>query len=315
MTRILVTGADGFVGRQLVNTAAGRGHHVVAATRRSGSVPEAEVVSVGEVGPDTDWRGALRGVQAVVHLAARVHVMQETAPDSLAAFRRVNVAGSDTLARQAAEAGVRRLVFVSSIKVHGEATHGDPLREQDSPAPADPYGRSKLEAEQAVWQVADGHAIEVTVVRPVLVVGPGAGGNLRRLLALVRRGVPLPFAGLANRRSLIGRESLAELLLQCANHPAAAGETFLAADAPAVSTEDLILAIGRGLGRAPRLLRMPTVLGALVSWIPAIGANWSRLTGSLEVDAGKARRLLGWEAPMPILKAVEAMAAADRRGA
>ncbi|MEO8140629.1 MAG: NAD-dependent epimerase/dehydratase family protein, partial [Gemmatimonadota bacterium] len=223
-------------------------------------------------------------------------VLQERAADPLIRFREVNVAGTGALARQAVAAGVRRLVFVSSIKVNGEqTTTGAPFREGDSPAPEDPYGQSKLEAEQLLMRIATERALEVVVVRPPLVIGAGVGGNLERLLGTIDRGIPLPLGSIHNRRSLITRDNLARLLVAAAVVPAAAGQLFLAADEPPLSTAELVRLLARGLGRSPRLVPVPgallTTLGALTGQRAVI----HRLTGSLEVDASKARRLLGWE--------------------
>lgn len=310
--KLLVTGANGFIGRAVSARAVTDGHDAVLAARRPLESPIAPTVVVGEIGPATDWRPALNGVEVAVHLAARAHVMHDRVKDRLAAFRAVNVEGTRVLAEQAATAGVRRLVFVSSIKVTGETSHGRPLNESDPTRPTDPYGISKLEAEHALWKVASATGIEVVVVRPVLVYGPGAGGNLQRLLHLVHLGVPLPLASVENRRSLVGVGNLSALLLAAATHPSVAGEVFLAADSPAISTATLVRLLAEGVGRPARLLSVPPALLFFGARMFRASAAANRLLGSLEVDAGKARRLLGWAPETSLENGLHAMGEAYR---
>lgn len=307
--RLLVTGATGFVGREVMRAALERGLQPVGASRGGGGDSTPGTVTIADIGPDSDWREALRGARAVIHLAARVHVMRETAADPLAQFRRVNVGGSVALARQAAAAGAQRLVFVSSIKVNGERTTERPFTEADAPAPEDAYGRSKHEAELALAETGRETGLEIAIVRPTLVVGPGAGGNLRRLMMLVARGVPLPLGAVKNRRSLVSRDGLAELLLLAATHPAAAGETFLAAETPPLSTRRLVELLAEGLGRPARLWPVPAAMLAGAGHLVGRGPAIRRLLGSLEVDASKARRLLGWAPIEPLAGRIREMAA------
>jgi len=299
---VLVTGATGFVGPFVGAALRARGHRVRAALRRPTPTPGGadEAAVVGEIGPHTDWAGALEGVEAVVHLAARVHVMRERATDPLAAFRQVNALGTEALARQAAVQGVRRLVLVSTIKVNGEATGDTPFREDDPPAPADPYGVSKWEAEQALWRVCAETRLEGAVVRPPLVYGPGVGGNLRRLLRALAGGWPLPFGAIDNQRSLLGAWNLADLLALALAHPAAAGETFLAADGEDLSTPEILRRLGQALGRPARLVRVPPPILRLGGRLVGRGEELDRLCGSLRVDAGKASRMLGWTPPVSV---------------
>jgi nucleoside-diphosphate-sugar epimerase len=295
MRRVLVTGGSGFVGAEVCRALSARGWRLRLALRRERpGLPEGERVLVGEIGPATDWGAALEGVDAVVHLAARVHVLRETAEDPNHAFALVNTLGTERLARAAAAAGVRRLVYASSIKVNGESTQGRPFCELDPPAPQDAYARSKAAAELALAAVAAESGLEVAVVRPPLVYGPGVGGNLALILRAIGLGLPLPLGSIRNRRSLVGVWGLAELLASCAEHPAAAGETFLAADRPDLSTPELVRHLAAGLGRPARLWPVPP--GLLLALGTALGrrAELERLCGSLEVDSGKARRLLGW---------------------
>lgn len=298
MTLVLVTGASGFIGRALCDTLAARGMSVRAAMRRP-SAATGDVRVVGEIGPDTEWRNALEGVDAVVHLAARVHVMHDAGADPLAAFRTVNVAGTERLARECAVWQVRRLVFVSSIKVNGERTQDRPFTEADPPAPEDSYAVSKLEAEQALRRVTAATGLEIAIVRPCLVYGPGVGGNLDRLLAVIERGVPLPLASVDNRRSLIGLTNLCDLLARCVSHPSAAGETWLASDGEDLSTPELIRALAAGAGRPARLVPFPPRWLELAARLAGARGAYERVCGSLQADSSKARRSLDWRPPLP----------------
>jgi UDP-glucose 4-epimerase len=308
--RVLVTGASGFIGGRLCARLRRDGVEVRAALRRPAAVPGAECVAVGEVGPATDWRPALRGVDVVVHLAGRAHVMREEAADPLAEYRRVNVEGTRRLAQQAAEAGVRRVVFVSSIKVNGEATPpGAAFRAEDDPAPRDPYGVSKREAEEALAGVP---GIQTVTVRPPLVYGPGVRANFRRLMQAVARGVPLPLGAVRNRRSLVYVDNLADALAVCATHPEAAGQVFLVSDGPALSTAELVRGVARALGRPARLLPVPAAALRAAGRLAGVRGAVERLCGSLVVDDGPIRRRLGWTPPHAVEAALAATARAFR---
>ncbi len=300
---LLVTGAAGFVGSAFVaRAAAERSGGVRAAVRDKTSFPPGvAVLRIGDLGPDTDWREALIDCSAVVHCAARVHLMSDDATDPLAAYRKANVEGSVTLARQASAAGVRRLVFVSSIKVNGEATApGAAFTEDDPPAPADPYGISKLEAEQALLALAASTGIEVVIIRPPLVYGPGVRANFAALMRAVARGVPLPLGAVNDRRSLVAIDNLVDLINTCVEHPAAANEIFLVSDGEDLSTTELVRRLARAMGRPARLIPVPVPLllaGAMLMGKRDIAR---RLLGSLQVDISKARSLLGWTPPVKV---------------
>src|SRR6185436_9314596 len=260
MRQVAVTGADGFVGSRTTAALAGRpGIAVRALVRRSGPGPASGVerVDVGDLSASTDWAAALDGVDAVIHLAARVHVMRDRASDALAECRRVNVDGSLALARAAAAAGVRRFVFVSSVKVNGERGR---FTEADAPAPCDPYGISKHEAEAGLREIAAATRLEVAIVRPPLVYGPGVKANFLALMNAVRRGLPLPLGALDNRRSLVALDNLVGFLIAVLDHPAAANETFLVSDGEDLSTADLVVRLGRAMGRPARLIPVPAAL-------------------------------------------------------
>ena len=302
--RLLVTGANGFVGHAVVERAtAGPWVDVRAAFR--GAPPKlaspASPVLIGDIDAHTDWSSGVRNVDVVVHTAARVHVMRDRKTDSLEEYRRVNVKGTLNLARQAAEAGVRRFIFISSIKVNGESTPaGRPFRADDRPAPVDPYGTSKLEAELALRHLAANSALEVVVIRPPLVYGPGVRANFRSMMGLLRLGVPLPLGAIDNRRTLIGLDNLCDLITTCAQHPAAAGRTFLTGDGEDVSTSELLRRLGLALDQPARLLPVPAQL--LQAALTALGRRdiGQRLCSSLQVDVAQARDVLGWSPPVSL---------------
>lgn len=307
MPGALVTGASGFVGQVLTQRLVAEGWNVRAAFRADPPpdlAPGVEPFRAGELGPDSDWRTALHGVNAVFHLAARVHQLRDTSPDPAAEYRRINLEGTRTLARAAATAGVARLVFVSSIKVNGEA-RDRPYHEEDVPSPADPYGVTKWEAEQALARLQAETGLETVVVRPPLVYGPGVKANMFRLIRAVDRGLPLPFGSLANRRSLVYVENLADALIACGLAPRAAGRTYLVSDGEDLSTPGLVRAIAAALGRPLRLVPVPVSLLRFAAG--ALGASDAadRLAGSLSVDSTRIRRELGWSPPFSTTAGLE----------
>ncbi|MFK0087794.1 UDP-glucose 4-epimerase family protein [Pseudomonas sp. NPDC090755] len=308
---IFLTGASGFVGRAVLNRLLADGVPVVAALRGNSqlagvSVP---VVRFDNLDAEHDWGDSLVGCDVVIHAAARVHVMNDTEADPLAAFRRVNVDGTLALARQAAAAGVKRFVFISSIKVNGEGTDlGRPYTADDVPAPADPYGISKMEAEKGLQQLAKDCAMEVVILRPVLVYGPGVKANFLAMMRWLDKGVPLPFGSIDNRRSLVALDNLVDLIVTCTRHPAAANQTFLVSDGEDLSTTQLLQRMARALGKPARLLPIP-------AWVLKTGAAMlgkrslsQRLCGSLQVDIDKTRSRLGWVPPVKVDDALSLVA-------
>lgn len=295
---ILVTGATGFVGRALLDDLAVRGLAFRAVSRR----PLDGFLDVGEFTAATDWREALAGIDTIIHLAARTHVMHETESDPLAAYRALNVEATVNLAEQAVLAGVRRFVFLSSIKVNGEETPpGRPFTEDMPPAPEDAYGQTKLEAEAALFALGRRSGMEITVIRPPLVYGAGVGANFERLMRLALKGWPLPFGRTRNARSLIYVGNLTDLLCRAATQENAANAVFLAADDEAPSTGALVTRIARAAGKpAPKLLPVPLFAMRLAAGLIGRGAIARRLFGSLVVDAGKAKRVLGWAPPFSL---------------
>jgi nucleoside-diphosphate-sugar epimerase len=260
-----------------------------------------ECVSVGDIATSPDWGRALTDVDAVIHTAARVHMMRDWVADPLREFRRINVDATLRLARQAADAGVRRFVFVSSIKVNGDATSFErPFRSADPPNPLDSYGVSKWEAEQALRRLSQETGMEVVMVRPPLVYGPGVGANFLRLMRLVQAGAVLPLRSVCNARSLVYVGNLVSALLACVNEPRAAGETYLVRDGEDLSTPELITRIARAFGKRPRLLPMPMALLQLGGRLTRKEIEVDRLTGSLRVDSSHIRDTIGWTPPYSV---------------
>ncbi len=253
-------------------------------------------MQVGDLLPMTNWSSALKGVSAVVHCAARVHVMTDKSSDPLAEFRQVNVQSTTNLARQAAAAGVRRFVFLSSIKVNGEFTEvGQAFIADDVPAPKDPYGVSKYEAEQSLQQIASETGMEVVIIRPPLVYGPGVKANFESMMRWLHRGLPLPLAAVTeNRRSLVALDNVVDLIVMCLNHPAAANQTFLVSDGEDLSTAQLLQRMGAAMGRPAHLFFMTPALLKLGAAILNKHGIYQRLCGSLQLDIAKTRHLLGW---------------------
>lgn len=309
--RVLVTGASGFVGRAVASAHFARGDAVTAVSRSAAPVPEGVERVQADFSVDPRLNGSLRGCDVVVHAAARVHVMRDTAADPLAEFRRANVAATEALAEAAASTGVRRFVFLSSIKVLGEnSPSGNPLVASLQPRPIDPYGVSKLEAEEALRGVAERTGLEVVIIRPVLVYGPGVKGNFRAMLQWLRRGIPLPLGGVRNRRSLVALDNLVDLILTSASHPAAPDATLLVSDGDDLSTPELLRRAGVALGRPARLIPVPPALLTLAG--AALGKRDAvhRLVGTLQVDISATRSLLDWTPPVSVDAALGATARA-----
>jgi len=293
--RALVTGGSGFLGTHLVARLAGLGWAVRCAARRPWERPPpgVEVAVVGEVGPATDWAAALEGTEIVFHLAARAHVPAESEHASDAQFARVNVEGSARLARAAAQAGVRRVVYVSTIGVHGDRTDGAAIDEASAFNPATAYARSKLHGEEAM-RAESPAGREPAILRPPLVVGAGVPGNLRRLLRLVASGVPLPLASVRNRRSLVAADNLVDALVLCGEKPDAGGQAFVVADGEDLATPELVQSLAEGLGVRARLLPLPPAALRIATRLAGREALYRQLCGSLQVDAARLRTLLGW---------------------
>lgn len=300
---MLVTGATGFVGRCLVPDFVAAGYGVRASVRApvTAKLPNnIDTVAIADINGQTDWGMGLDGVDIVVHLAARAHVMHEHAADPLAAFRAVNVAGTVRLARAAAQAGVQRFVFLSSIKVNGEETTSAPYNEAMPVNPHDAYAVSKWEAEQVLHAVSAETGMQVVILRSPLVYGPGVGGNFLRLLKLIERGVPLPLASIENRRSMIYVGNLVDALIACTARPVAAGNAYLISDGEDVSTPQLIGELARLMRRSSRLWPFPSALLHSMGRLMGKANEVERLIGSLQVDSSRIRNELDWIPPFAV---------------
>ncbi|WP_148863378.1 UDP-glucose 4-epimerase family protein [Marinobacter fonticola] len=298
----LVTGANGFVGRFLLNRLrTSDNFNASGSVRAANKSTTNNLTAIGAIHGKTDWSSALNGKQLVVHTAARAHIMQDNAVDPLSEFRKINVDGTESLARQSAAAGVRRFVFISSIKVNGEQTNpGKPFTASDLVATDDPYGISKLEAEQKLWAIGRETGMEIVVIRPTLVYGPGVKGNFASLIRLVQKGLPLPFGAISNKRSLVGLDNLVDLIIACLDHPAAANQVFLVSDGRDLSTTELLRTLAEADGKRARLIPVPEGLLEFSAALLGKRAMARRLLGSLQVDISKNRELLGWTPPFSV---------------
>ncbi|MBF0123485.1 MAG: SDR family oxidoreductase [Candidatus Omnitrophica bacterium] len=304
---VLVTGASGFLGQALCRKLLASGIRVKGAVRSSeklSSLPEGAIaVQVGEISGDTSWDAALEGIGAVVHLAGIAHRTDKRAQD-LCEYRRVNVLGTECLARACARAGVRRVVFLSSIGVNGDSTGKGPFSENDIPSPVGAYALSKWEAEQALRRVARDTGLEVVILRPPLVYGPKAPGNFARLMSLIKRGMPLPLGRVSNTRSFIYIENLMDAVLSCLEHPQASGQTFLLSDGEDLSTPDLIRKIAAAMNKKAILFSLPLGILKALGILAGQREAMEKLTGSLRVDSRKIRHLLGWSPPFTLKEGI-----------
>lgn len=303
VARVLVTGANGFVGRALCVQLARRGFAVRGAVRKLSSAAgfAGAVVQMADISEDADRSSAFDGIDAVVHLAARVHRMRDNVPDPLAAFRAVNTQGTLRLARAAAAQGVKRFVYLSSVNVNGIFTQpGQVFTADDPPAPVEAYGVSKHEAEQALRQLAAETGLELVVIRPALVYGPGVKANFLAMMRWLHRGVPLPLGAIDNQRSLLALDNLLDLIATCLHHPNARNQTFLASDGEDLSTTALLRRAAAALGRPARLIPVPVPVFRAAARLVGKADFAERICGSLQVDIGKTRALLGWAPPVNV---------------
>lgn len=301
-SRILITGATGFIGRAIINRLLKKDYYQIIAAVRQNSVtfPLSIVLNnVGDLTSETKWQEALYGVEVVIHTAARAHVLKEESDNPLSEFRKVNVVATLNLARQAVRAGVRRFIFISSIGVNGNQ-NTQPFTENDTPNPVEPYAVSKLEAEQELHKLEVETSMDVVIIRPPLVYGPKAPGNFERLLRIIYTGLPLPLGAIKNKRSLVALDNLVDLIVTCINHPAAANQTFLAGDGVDLSTTELLQRIGQALGKPVRLIPVPEWLLVAGAGLFGKRAVVQQLCGSLQVDISKAKNLLDWMPPVSV---------------
>ena len=304
--KVLVTGASGFVGSALCAHLVTEGHVVIGTVRNvpGKPLPGVEYQIISDVSIGANWREVLTDINVVVHCAARVHVMKEASVDPLAAFREVNVKGTACLAEQAVDRGAKRFIYISSIKVNGETTGGHPFKADDTPAPEDPYGISKWEAEQVLREIAEKTGLEVVIIRPPLVYGPGVRANFLRLMQGIMSGVPLPLGAIDNRRSLVALDNLVDLIEDCLNNPQAINQTFLVSDGDDLSTKALFQRTAVALGRPVRLIPVPVSLLWAMARLFGKSDFAQRLCGSLQVDISKTRDRLSWSPPISVDEAL-----------
>lgn len=307
---ILLTGASGFVGRAATKYYATTTNNLVFSVRQKAPEQGASFFEVGEINAVTEWTQALKGIECVIHLAARAHVMDDDKADPLAAYREVNTTGTLNLARQAADAGVKRFVFISSIKVNGESTtHSPSFEETDVVSTRDPYGLSKAEAEEGLWLIATETGMEVVIIRPPLIYGPGVKANFLNLMKLAATGWPLPFGAIKNKRSMIYIGNLVDYIARCVDHPAAANQVFLISDGRDLSLSELLTQLRHAMGKSARLFSVPVFLFHLAGKVLSKQGLIERLVGDLQVDSSKANELLDWTPPYSVEQGIQATVA------
>ena len=302
-SRILVTGASGFVGRALCVELRAREESVITTGRNTSREVPASTrhVIVPDLSEHFDWSALLSGVEIVVHLAARVHVMRDREIDPIAAYRKINTIGTERLARAAARSGVKKFIYLSSIKVNGELTlPGKPFRSDDQPDARGPYAMSKYEAEMVLREIEDKTNLEVVIIRPPLIYGPGVKANFHSMMEFAKRGIPLPLGAIKNRRSLVAIDNLVSLIVSCLRHPGAAGETFLVSDGEDLSTTELLRRLARACGREARLIPVPAKFLRVAAGAIGLSDFASRLLDNLQVDITKTCDVLGWKPPVGV---------------
>lgn len=307
MNRILVTGTTGFIGKHLVYTLKDKSE-TIAVTRSDSSdrISNVRYELIRNLDAYQCWVSIIENVDCIIHCAARVHVMDESSPNPLKAFREINVDGTLNLARQAARNGVKRFVFISSIKVNGESTQPEnPFTENSKPNPLDPYGISKLEAEEGLKQISSETGMEYVIIRPVLIYGPGVKANFARLVNLVKKGIPVPLRLARNKRSLVSLDNLVDLIETCIRHPRAANKTFLASDGHDLSTSELISEIALCMNKRPALLPFPISILRLLGKCTGKSDIIARLTESLQVDISHTRKTLDWRPPYTVHESLQ----------
>ncbi|ART78830.1 UDP-glucose 4-epimerase family protein [Oceanisphaera avium] len=299
--RVLLTGATGFVGNALQQRLfVDEVYDLTIAVRRASTTPSAgSVVQVPALGVETNWKSALQDVDFVIHAAARAHAIKDKAAEPAAEYRQVNVDGTLNLARQAADAGVKRFVFISSIGVNGNIS-SKPFMTDDEANPAEMYAQSKWEAEQGLWKIHEETGMALVIIRPPLVYGPDAPGNFGSLVRWIEKGLPLPLGAIHNKRSLVALDNLVDLIITCIDHPAAANQVFLAGDGEDISTSELLRGVAKAMGKPARLIPVPASMLQLGANLLGKKAMAQRLLGSLQVDISKTQHLLGWTPPLTV---------------
>lgn len=305
--KVLLTGSTGFVGSVIIEQFKSSDFQLCPLVRYIKDDSPQNAIKIGDIDVNTDYSGALSDVDVVIHVAARAHIMSDESSDPLAEYRKVNVEGSENLARQAAAVGVKRFVFISSVKVSGESTTAkSQYSELMRPAPEDAYGQSKYEAEEVLKQVAVDTGMEVVIIRPPLVYGAGVKANFLSLLKLSSLSIPLPFGAVNNKRSMIYVENLVDFIIRCIDHPNAANQTFLVSDGEDLSLKSLITYIRKAMGKSPLLLPVPIGLFKLAGKLTGKSGVVDRLVGDLQVDSSKACELLDWTPPYSVEQGIAA---------
>ncbi len=309
MTKILITGATGFVGRALFENLKSKKKYLIHLTSRTNQeklFEGAKTFNIGEIDRNTNWKDALDGVSCIVHCAARAHMMEKKQRDSLNSYRRINVDGTRNLAKQAAAIGIKRFIFLSSVKVNGEETiASNSFKYDDIPLPKDAYGISKWEAEQELLEIYKKTGLELVIIRVPLIYGARVKGNFLRLLDLIYKQIPLPLFNINNSRSFIGLDNLVDLIIHCIDHPRATGKTFLVSDGEDVSIPDLIRKLSKIMGKSTRLFSFPISIFKLMSYLVGKTPEVNRLIGSLRVNSSHTRKILGWNPPFSLDEGLE----------
>lgn len=305
INNVLITGATGFLGKPLIKQLSNeftKNNIFPVLRKNSTSFDEFSPIVVDDINSTTDWLDKLQGVDCIIHCAARVHVMNEVDEDPLEAFREINVRGTLQLAQAAAKSGVKRFIFVSSIKVNGESTTGRlPYQSSDTPNPEDPYGISKAEAEEGLKKLAEETGMDVIIIRPPLVYGPGVKANFAAMLKLASTGVPLPFGCIKNnQRSMVYVENLISLIIECINNINAANQTFLISDDDDLSTKAFVQGLSKALGKSSFMLPVPNTIFSLAGKVLGKSAIIDRLCGSLQVDINQTKNTLNWQPPYSV---------------
>ncbi|QMV51959.1 NAD-dependent epimerase/dehydratase family protein [Ewingella americana] len=303
--KILITGATGFVGSGLIKTLEERKYHVVGTSRQTRAGVPSNLINVGDISETTDWSSVLQDCNTVVHTAGRAHILDDRAEDKLAEFRRVNCAATLKLAHDAENAGVKHFIFISSIGVNGNKTEGVPFNELSIPQPTSDYAISKLEAEQALQAQFANSPMSITIIRPALICGENAPGNIRRLLKIVASGLPLPFKGIKNKRGMVSLDNVISFIVACIENESSRNELFVLADNDAPSTEEIVGSFSSGMNKPPRVIWFPSSVLGLLLKIAGKKNLYEQLFGSLEIDASKSVRVLNWQAPVTIFETME----------
>jgi len=310
MPKLLVTGGSGFIGKAVCENLKKKNYKINITSRRDiiKNSNDVKVYNINEIDGNTDWFQALTAVSCIIHCAAKTHMMNNDKQNSLSSFRKINVKGTLNLAKQASACGVKRFIFLSSIKVNGERTEKSSIfRHNDIPKPEDSYGKSKWEAEKGLWEISKQTGLEVVIIRAPLVYGPGVKGNLERLIKIIKSRIPLPFSLIKNQRSLVGIDNLVDLIVRCIDDHKASGNTFLVSDEEDISTPDLVRQIASSMGLSVRLFPIPLSLLKFFGFLLGKKTEIDRLVGSLRIDNSYTKEILNWTPPLSVEEGIRRM--------